>query len=364
MDSIPNHLLVALLGGLGGVLLGYIARSLRFCTLSAIENAAFGGDFTQARMWILAIAVAILGTQGLHLFGLLHLQESFHWSSEINWLGASLGGLIFGLGMAAVGNCSFGSLLRVGGGDLRALVDMLIIGIVGSMTMRGLTGLFREHVIEETSIHLPDGLIQDLPGLLSGLLQLPQTPTRVVLTLLIAGLCLAWCLRDPSFRAQGKALAGGLMVGLIVLFGWITTGVIGADPFEPVALGSYTFIRPVGDTLIYLMLFSGSSITFGVGTVLGTLAGAAVAALKSGEANWEGFDDLREMRRHICGAAAMGFGGVVAMGCTIGQGVSGVGTLALTSFIALGCIWLGGVIGVRLLVYGGVAPIFFGRQPR
>jgi hypothetical protein len=232
------------------------------------------------------------------------------------------------------------------------------------MTMRGITGLFREYVIEATAIPLPDGMLQDLPGLLSGLLHLPQTPTRVVITLLVTGLCLAWCLRDPAFRQQGKAVAGGLLVGAVVLFGWLVTGVVGADPFEPVPLGSYTFIRPVGDTLIYFMLFSGSSITFGVGTVLGTIAGALAAALKSGEANWEGFDDLREMRRHICGAAAMGFGGGVAMGCTIGQGVTGVGTLALTSLIALGCIWLGGIIGVRLLVYGGVAPIFFGREPR
>lgn len=354
--------IVALLGGLGGVLLGFVARRLRFCTLSAIESAAFGADFTQARMWALAIAVSILGTQGLHLAGVIDLTDSFHISNEINWLGAIAGGLIFGLGMAAIGTCSFGSLLRLGGGDLRAFFDMLVIGVVGYMTMRGLTGIFREEVIEATAYVLPAGTLQDLPGLLSAVSGISELGLRTVLSVAISGGILFWCFRDPLFRARPLAALGGFLVGLVIVSGWLITGVAGNDPFEPQPLGSYTYIRPVGDGLVYLMTFSGSTITFGIGTVFGTLVGASLAAVTSGEANWEGFDDLREMRRHLFGAAAIGFGGVVAMGCTIGQGVTGVGTLALTSFLALASIWIGGIVGVRMLVYGGFTPLFVDRS--
>ena len=344
---------VALLGCLGGIVMGFVARRLRFCTLSAIESATFGGDFTQARMWALAVAVSIAGTQVLHLLGVIDIGASFHVVAEVNWLGAIAGGLIFGLGMAAIGTCSFGSLLRLGGGDLRAFFDMLVIAVVGYMTMRGITGVFREEVIEVTALPLPESVTQDLPTLLAATIGASLPALRVVITALVAGGILYWCFRDPAFRRQPSAILGGMVVGLVVVSGWAVTGTVGADPFDPQRLVSFTYIRPVSDTLVYLMTFSGSTITFGIGTVFGALAGAALAATSNGEYRWEGFDDLREMRRHLFGAACIGFGGVTAMGCTIGQGVTGVGTLALTSFLALGSMCLGGALGVRYLIYGG-----------
>ena len=353
---------VAIFGCLGGIALGFTARRLRFCTLSAIENAAFGGDFTQMRMWGLAIAVSIIGAQGLHMAGVIDLGRSFHVVPEINWLGAVAGGLIFGFGMAAIGTCSFGSLLRLGGGDLRAFFDVLVIGVVGYMTMRGITGIFREEVIEATALVLPDGRNQELPSLLAAATGFAEDNLRWLLSLLLAAAILVWCFKDPLFRARPAAAFGGVVVGLVVVSGWWVTGVVGADPFDPQPLGSYTYIRPVGDGLVYLMTFSGSTITFGIGTVVGTLVGAALASLSTGEAHWEGFDDLREMRRHLFGAAAIGFGGVTAMGCTVGQGITGIGTLAATSFLALISIWIGGVVGVRILVYGGAAPLFLRRS--
>ncbi len=353
---------VALLGCLGGIVMGFVARRMRFCTLSAIESATFGGDFTQARMWALAIAVSMAGTQGLHLLGAVDIDASFHVVAEVNWLGAIAGGLIFGLGMAAIGTCSFGSLLRLGGGDLRALFDMLVIGVVGYMTMRGITGVFREEVIEAVALPLPEGVTQDLPTLLSAALGAPLPAFRIALAALFSGGILYWCLHDPSFRRRPSAIFGGAVVGLVVVSGWAVTGIVGADPFEPQRLVSYTYIRPVGDTLVYLMTFSGSTINFGIGTVFGTLAGAALAAMSSGEYRWEGFDDLQEMRRHLFGAACIGFGGVTAVGCTIGQGVTGIGTLALTSFLALASMCLGGALGVRYLVYGGLGSFSLRRE--
>ncbi len=351
-DLLPLPTWMALLGGGIGLILGYVARSTRFCTLSAIETAAYGGNFIQLRMWVFAIALAAACVMVMTALGWVDLARSVHMQSRIALLGPVLGGLMFGLGMAAVGTCSFGAILRGSGGDLRGLTVAVLVGITGYMTIRGLLAPARMALIEPASIPLPSGTDASL-GSLTALLTGDNGDSLPLFASLIAiAVMVVWCLKDRDYRSHKKALAGATLVGLAVAAGWYVTGYLGMDDFEPQPVGSATFVAASSDTMMYLMTFTGDTIDFNVGLFLGVLVGGFLAAWKNNELRLEGFDDTREMRRHLVGACLMGVGGVLAMGCSIGQGLTGASTLALPSFLALFAIWGGALIGLHILFNG------------
>lgn len=352
MDELPISTLVAGLAFLGGTALGTTARSVQFCTLGAIADAFLTANHTRLRGWALAIATAIVLTQGLHMNGVIDIYDSIYLVPDFGWLGAILGGLCFGFGMALVGTCGLGTLVRLGGGDLRSLVDFLVLGIVAYMTLRGLTGLGRVMFIESTNADLSglgsQGLVDAIAWLFGAT---PETLRAAVAGAVVVAL-LAYCFMDRKFRHSRRDVVGGIVIGLIVASGWLITGVFGADDFDPAPLESFTFVAPLGESLVYLMTFSGSVVNFGVGAVGGVIFGAFLASWGKDELRLEAFDDKREMIRHFVGAALMGFGGVAAMGCTIGQGISGMSTLSLSAPLALGSIFAGAYLGLKYLVEG------------
>lgn len=355
MDELPISTFVAGLGFLGGMALGMTARSIQFCTLGAIADVIMAANYTRLRGWALAIATAILLTQGLHMTGLIDIYDSIYLVPDFGWLGAILGGLCFGFGMALVGTCGFGNLLRLGGGDLRSMVDFLVLGVAAYMTLRGLTGVGRVMFIEPTNIDLTalggQGVV-DLAGWLLG--AAPETIRAAIAGTVVFAL-LAYCFTDRTFRQNRRDSLGGALIGLLVASGWVITGILGADEFEPAPLESFTFVAPLGESLVYLMTFSGSVVNFGIGTVGGVIFGAFLASWIRGELRLEAFDDKREMIHHFAGAALMGFGGVAAMGCTIGQGITGMSTLSLSAPLALASIFAGAWLGLRYLVEGSFA---------
>lgn len=352
MEEMPISTLVAGLAFLGGTGLGMTAKSVQFCTLGAIADAFMTANHTRLRGWALAIATAILVTQGLHMTGLIDIYDSIYLAPSFGWLGAILGGLCFGFGMALVGTCGLGTLVRLGAGDLRSLVDFLVIGVVAYMTLRGLTGLGRVTFIEPTNADLSDlgsqGLVDALAWLFG---TAPETLRASVVGLAVIAL-LAYCFSNKKFQHSKRDIMGGVIIGLLVASGWAITGVIGADDFDPVPLVSYTFVAPLGESLVYLMTYSGSVVNFGVGAVGGVIFGAFLAGWIRGELRLEAFDDKHEMLRHFSGAALMGFGGVAAMGCTIGQGVTGMSTLSLSAPLTLGAIFVGAFFGLKYLIEG------------
>ncbi len=358
MDSLSVTALVASLGFLGGVALGATARAAQFCTLGAIADAFITRNQIRMRGWALAIATAIVVTQGLHMAGLIDLYGAPYLSPSFGWLGAIVGGLCFGFGMALVGTCAYGNLVRLGGGDLKALVDFFVLGFFAYMTLRGLTGLGRVSIIEATNLDLSalgsQGLVDGLAWLLAAD---PETVRAPVVALFLT-LLLFYCFRDPGFRTSRRDVWAGLSIGVLVSAGWAVTGIVGADDFEPVPLESFTFVAPLGESLVYLMTFSGATINFGIATVGGVIVGAWLVALHNDELRLESFDEPKEMLRHLSGAALMGFGGVVALGCTIGQGVTGLSTLSMGSPLALASIFLGAWLGLRYLIEGSLLAAF------
>lgn len=348
IEAIPPHLLRAGLGLIAGVALGYLARQGRFCTLGAIEDAVYANDQRRLRAWMLAAAVAILGAHALEAAGGMPLSASVYAGPRLEWGGAVLGGLMFGFGMALLGTCAFGALLRLGGGDLRALIAFLVIGISGIMVMRGLTGLGRVVVIDRMAIDLPAS--QRL-GHLLGL----GPAAGLTFALFVGAGVAALALSSEALRRSPKLVAAGIAVGALVVTGWAITGIVGRDPFDMGRVESFTFVRPLGETILYAMLASGVGLDFPVGTALGVVVGAALQARAAGQFRWEAPDDARELKRHLAGAFLMGTGGAAALGCTIGQGVTGVSTLSLGSLLALGSILLGARLGLYFLVERSLA---------
>lgn len=366
MTALPLPVLVNLAGFLLGLTLGAVVQRSNFCTMGAISDRVLMGDSRRLRSWALAIAVAMAGSQILHSAGLINLGASIYTGTSLGWLGAAIGGLMFGFGMVQAGGCGSRTLVRLGAGNLKSLLVVITIGIVGYATLRGLLAPARLWLDGWSAIDLKArGLSgQSLPDLLAPALGLGTAPLRWILGLGIPATLAAWCLADRRFRTDALLVGAGIAVGLIVVAGWGATGILGADEFEPAPLVSMTFVAPIGNALQYLMTFTGASLDFGISSVGGVILGAFVTARATGSFRLEAFTGAADMRAHILGGVLMGAGGALALGCTVGQGLTGISTLALGSFVALGGIVIGGVLGVRYLEEGtlpGALRAFFAR---
>ena len=343
--------LMALAGLVIGFGFGFVIERTNFCTMGAISDAATFGDFRRFRAWMLAMAVAIVGAQALQAGGLIDLGESIYLTANFGWLGAIIGGLLFGFGMTIAGGCGTRNLVRFGAGDLRSLVVVLVLGIVAYMTLRGLTGLVRVEIEGAANVDLEAaGLESQGIGAMLGSAfgAAAETMNLAVAAVAVAGL-LVWCFMDGAFRRSPRNMIAGLGVGLAIVAGWYATGVLGFDDFEPAPLTSLTYVAPTGNALVYLMTFTGATINFGIASVGGVVLGAFASALLRGNFHLATFADVQDMLRNISGGALMGFGGVMALGCTIGQGLTGISTLALGSVIAILAIIAGGIAGLKYI---------------
>ena len=351
MEEVSVTTLAGIIGLVIGLLFGGITHRTNFCTMGAVADAVSFSDYGRARAWLLAIAVAIIGAQSLQLAGLIDLKNSIYLGNSLNWLGGIIGGLIFGFGMVLASGCPGRNLARVGGGDLKALVVLIIVGLVAYMTLRGITGPVRLAIegassIDVSSIGLADQGIATILATYSGM----ASGTASLIVAAIAALALiAFCFKDAEFRGSANNIAAGIGIGLLVTAGWWATGVMLADEFDPQPLVSLTFVAPAGNALQYLMTYTGATINFGIATVGGAILGAFLSAILAGRFMLTGFSDKADTIRHFAGAAMMGFGGVTALGCTIGQCITGLSTLALGSLIAAIAIVIGGYFGMKYL---------------
>lgn len=349
---------VPLSGFLLGLIAGAAARWAAFCTLGAIADAVIVRDLRRLRAWVLAIATAMIGTQSLHMLAIVDLNQSIYLAGGFGWLGALVGGLLFGLGMALVGTCGFGTLIRLGGGDLRSLVDMATIGFFGYVTLSGPIAYIREYTAQATDLPFSELAAPSLVDLLAALGGQAPDALRPIVVVTVALAMLVFCIRDRSLQHAPREIVAALTIGLAIILAWLATGALGQDDFDPKPPVALTFVRPLGDGFLYLMLMSGMSLNFGIASVAGVLLGAHLTARAKGELRREGFDGDREMVRHFAGSALMGIGGVLALGCTVGQGISAMSTLALSAPLALAAIFIGAAFGLRYLEEGNFTGAF------
>jgi uncharacterized membrane protein YedE/YeeE len=337
---------------------GAVANKTNFCTMGAISDVVNMAHWGRMRMWLLAIAVALIGSNLLFYFDLIDLTKSVYQRPTLTWLSAIVGGFLFGIGMTIAAGCTNKNLVRVGAGSLRSLVVLAFLAISAYMTLKGLFGQWRVSLLDPFSIDLTaHGLSnQGLSSMLAKLSGLPEK-TALLSSFLVLGVALLWfVLKDKRFRNNLPHMLGSLVLGLLIVAAWYLTGHLGhgenPETLETVyfatnthTLESFSFVAPAAYSLELLMLWTDTTlhVSFGVATVVGIVLGSFAYAIGTRQFRWEGFASLEDLRTQLIGAVLMGFGGVTATGCTIGQGLSGVSTLALGSFIALAGIVAGAV---------------------
>lgn len=367
--SSPQALVQFVLWGglLIGLVFGAVGQWSHFCVRGAIADWMIFRGKARVLTWLLAVAIAALGTQALVSLQLFDATKSLAWNSRLPWLSCLLGGLVFGFGMVLSGGCPQRSLVKSGTGDLKSLVVLLVTAIVAAMTLRGLFAPLRAQALDVWAITLPGS--QDLGSVFASALPVSAAALRwsLVALLALAATALLWRNRDAM---EKRHWIGGLLVGLLPPAAWLLTGHFGflaehPETLEPAWLGTQSrrpeglsFVAPMANALDLLTLWSDKNTTasFGVMAALGALLGSFLSAKVRGEFKLQSFTDARSLLKHLAGGVLMGFGGITALGCTIGQGLTGLAMLSAGAVITVAGIVAGAVVAVRMRMMHDAAP--------
>jgi uncharacterized membrane protein YedE/YeeE len=342
--------------------MGAVTSKTNFCAMGAVSDWVNIGDTGRMRAWVFSMAVALSGVIVLEATGIANLSgETFppYRTANFAWIRYLLGGLLFGVGMTLASGCGNRTLVRIGGGNLKSLVVYVFLGVSAYMTLRGLFGAFRVGVLEKASIALAPG--QDLPALLAAGTGVAKAKWTAILAAAIGGGLAAFAYTSRDFRANFDYTLGGVVTGLVVVGGWYVSGVLGHVAEDPQTLQeafvatntgrmeSFSFVAPLAYTLEYLMFWTDKTkiVTYGIASALGVIAGSCAYALATRTFRWEGFRDAEDTANHVVGGILMGFGGITALGCTIGQAITGISTLALGSMITFAAIVGGSALTMK-----------------
>lgn len=343
-------------------LFGLIAQRTHFCTMGAISDVVNMGSWTRMRMWAMAVAVAMIGFHLMAWMGWVDPGKTIYASGRIIWLSALVGGGLFGFGMVLASGCGSKTLVRIGGGSLKSLVVFLAMGLSAFATMKGVLAVVRVNTVDTVAFELTAG--GTLPAWLTHASGWSLGVSGLVLALVVGGGLLFWSLISADFRT-GTNLLAGAGLGLLITAMWWVSGRLGFVPEHPETLESVylatnsgrmeslTFTAPMAYTLDWVIHFSDTSkvLTIAVVSVLGVVLGSWLQSLWDRSFRWEGFRDTQDTALHLIGAVCMGAGGVTALGCTVGQGLSGLSTLSITSVIAVAAIMVGALAGFRVQMW-------------
>jgi uncharacterized protein len=360
---------VVLIGAVLGLILGAVANGTNFCTMGAVSDWVNMGDMRRLRSWFLAIAVAIIGVVWFESGSLIDMTGSRvpYRSSTFFWPRYILGGLMFGVGMTLASGCANKNLVRIGGGNLKSIIVAIIVAMAAyAMTRTDFYGLVFHSWMAPISpdlatLDIADQSLGTVLGSIAGL-ENPASLNLYLGMVLALGLLLV-IFKSKDFRTSSESVIAGASIGILTMIGWyVTAGSMGQEWVEvtefmeipPPGVGpqSFTFVNPMGETLVFLK--GGGDInllTFGMATMFGVIIGSFLYAIISRSFRIEWFANIRDVVNHMIGAVLMGIGGVLALGCTLGQGVTGVSTLALGSFLALGSIILGSALTMKVQYY-------------
>lgn len=337
---------------------GAIVQRTGFCTMGAVADVVTMGEWTRMRQWALAAGVAVLGFAVLGAGGWIRPGDSVYADSRWMWLSSLVGGLMFGIGMVLSSGCGSKNLVRIGAGNLKGLVVFIVMALSAYMTLRGITAVLRDRTVDQVFVAFSGPAT--LGALSSSQLGWTAGLALLVPALLVGGALLGWALMGRDFLRVNNLLAGAGVGATIVAMWWVS-GSLGFVAEHPLTLeASYlttrsgrmealTFTAPLAYAVDWLMFFSDQNQHLGLAAVSvgGVVFGAFVHAALTRRFRWEGFQTTEDLANHLAGAALMGVGGVTALGCTIGQGLSGVSNLSLTSFSAVASIIAGAVLALK-----------------
>ncbi len=344
------------------LIFGAIAQRTHFCTMGAVSDVVNMADWTRMRQWGLAVGVAMTGFAALSYTGLIDPTKTLYASNRWLWLSAAVGGAMFGFGMVLASGCGSKTLVRVGGGSLKSLIVFIVMGLAAFATLKGITAVLRVATVDKVAVDLLAGA--SLPQWAAAAFGVSPALAGLLLGVLLGGSLVIWTMLRADFRT-GQNLLAGLGLGAAVVAAWWVSGHLGYVSEHPETLQeaflatnsgraeALSFVAPLAYTLDWLMFFSDKSkvLTVGIVSVVGVVVGSAVCAVASGTFRWEGFGGVEDVTNHLVGAVLMGIGGVTAMGCTVGQGLSGISTLSATSFVAVAAIIAGAVAALRYQIW-------------
>jgi len=338
-ETYETATLVLLGGGIIGLMFGVVAERSGFCLRSAVIEAMQPSGTSgksrpprQATQFASAMLVAVVLTQALSGAGIIDMTGSIYHSAPFNILAIAIGGFVFGVGMILAGGCVSRLLVLAATGNLRSWVTLIVMAVAAYATLRGILSYLRTALETAVPSNSQASTLAGLTGLSDGVI---AAMLAVVLGVLVV--CLA-------ARAGWRHMVPGAAVGALVAIAWLTTGVIGFDEFEPTPLQALSFTAPVAESLQYLMIATGDTLRFGIAVVAGLLVGAFASAALGGRLIYRGFQSEAAPLRYVAGGLLMGFGGVTALGCSMGQGLSGISTLATGSVVALAAILAGAAL--------------------
>ena len=355
-----------------GFILGFVVSKTNFCTMGAVSDWVNIGDLSRFKSWMFAAGIAILGVTILEYFAFINVDDSRipYRNSVFFWPRYIIGGLMFGVGMTFASGCGNKVLIRVGGGNIKSIVVLLIAGLMAYlMTRTDFYGVVFHSWMSPISPDLAKIGIEDqsVPTILSFLFSSENLiNTKLLVGLVIAFTVILFIFKSGTFIKSIDNLLGGFVVGVVVVIAWyLTGGSLGQDwietnnfldiPLPGVGMQSFTFINPMGETIIFLGNAADTFyLTFGVTALISVILGSFVYSISSKNFRLEWFASKQDFFRHMIGAVLIGIGGVLSLGCTIGQGVSGVSTLALGSFITLISIVLGAAVSMKIEYYNAV----------
>ena len=344
------------------VAFGALVQRTGFCTMGAVADIVTMGDWTRMRQWMLAAGVATVGFAFLAWAGVIDPAKTLYASTRWTWLSALVGGAISGFGMVQASGCASKALVRVGGGNLKALVVVIVLGIAAFATLKGITAVLRTQTVDRVGIDL--AVQASLGALAAQATSMNVGAVSLVLGVAVGAALVAWALSAGESR-RGIDVLAGVGVGACVLAMWWVSGHFGFVAEHPETLQetflatnstraeALSFVSPVAYTLDWLMFFSDKNkfVSVGMVTVVGVIAGSAATALAQRSFRWEGFGSVEDVANHLGGGLLMGVGGITAMGCTVGQGLSGISTLSITSFTAVAAIIAGAVGAIKYQVW-------------
>lgn len=356
------------------VVLGAVANKTNFCTMGAVSDWVNMGDKSRMRAWLLAMAVALGGVLLLEATGKLSLPaDTFppYRTANFSWLRYVLGGLLFGIGMTLGSGCGNKTCVRIGGGNIKSMFVLVIASLAaylmlwGDIKGEGFFDVVFNSWIQPTAINLSRHGIQnqELGSIVAGVSGMDAASMHLIIGGAFVALMLIYIFKSADFRSSFDNILGGLVVGLVVIAGWAITGgnlgvewknyaEMATDIPSRVSVQSYTFISPMGDSVRYLLSPGNFSlINFGVLALTGVIVGSFLYALVTGKFRFEWFASGSDFMNHAVGGLLMGFGGVLSMGCTIGQAVTGFSTLALGSILTFVAIVFGSALTMKVQYY-------------
>ena len=358
--------------GILGFILGFVVTKTNFCTMGAVSDWVNIGDLSRFKSWMLAAAIAILGVAILNFLSFFDINDSRipYRNSLLAWPRYIIGGLMFGIGMTYASGCGNKVLIRVGGGNLKSLVVLIVAGIMAYvMTRTDFYGIIFHSWMNPISLDLAQiGILdQSLPTIISSIFSINNSADfNLILGIIVSSIMIFMIFKSGKFIQNFDNVFSGIIVGLVIVMAWLLTGGVTGqewieandfldDPLPSVGMQSFTFINPMGETLIFASNAADSYyLTFGVTALLSVITGAFFYSVLSNNFRIEWFLSKQDFIRHIIGAILIGVGGVLALGCTIGQGVTGISTLALGSFITLIFIILGAALTMKIEFYNAV----------